>query len=186
MKDDVLEVMITEYKILRDEMYKNFDHQIRIFAIVVSALGVIYGIIFANKDAYDLFLFIPLISIPLFLRFEFSVKGVIIYGKYLEILENQIKKINNKKDWKCWTGYQNYYEKEHSYLIDKIYDFSARWLMFIFMPMVIAIWYSFTKNTDYSWLGWLYLFSIIISPFIIWIIDELAKEEIKKRKKREV
>jgi len=41
-----LETLLTEYKFLRNQFTNSFDHQIKIFSIVVSALGIIYGIIF--------------------------------------------------------------------------------------------------------------------------------------------
>ena len=97
MQDDILEVMVTEYKVLRGEMYKKFDHQIRIFAIVFSVLGVIYGIAFAYENI--LILFIPIIIFPLGLRFQYSVRGVVILSDYLKKLENQIKKKNENQKW---------------------------------------------------------------------------------------
>ena len=127
---------------------------------------------------------IPLTIFPLGLRFHYSTRGVILLGRYLTELERQIKKKKNYVDWKGWTGYQNYYSsKGHSKIIDGVYDASARWLMFIAIPMGIAIWYSFTNNV-HTWLGWSYMFSIIGSPFIVLIIDCFAKQEIKKREEK--
>jgi hypothetical protein len=184
MQDDVLEVMVTEYKVLREELYKIYDHQIRIFAIIVSALGLIYGIVIANENARNLILLIPIIFFPLGLRFQYTARGAVILSEYLKRLESQIEKKKEKSDWKGWVGFQNYYMSEkHSKLIDYIYDASARWLMFIVMPMGIAVWYSFTNNIV-IFLGKIYLFLIIASPFVVWIINKLAEWETSSGEKR--
>ena len=153
----LLDVMIMEYKSLRGELISIFDREIQLFTIIVSALGVIYGIIFSG-GFYDLILFIPLIIFPLALKYKFGTYGVMRMGKYLLKLENGIKNLinNNEKNNTVgkinWIGWQHYwewegnkenkikyYEKEGNVIL---YDVSSKWLLFIIIPTGLAFLYS--------------------------------------------
>ena len=138
MQDDVLEVMVTEYKVLRNELYKIYDNQIRTLAVVVSALGIVYGIIFTDYyNLSKLFLIIPLIIFPFGLRFQYASRGAVILSNYLEHLEAQIKRKKHHLEWQGWIGFQNYYMvNEHSKTIDRIYDALPKFLIFILLQLL--------------------------------------------------
>jgi len=82
-----LKVLLTEHKELRNHINENKNHQIKMFTIVISALGIIYGIIFAYDKAHDLILIIPLIFLTLGLRFQYEKYGIWIIGNYLMQIE---------------------------------------------------------------------------------------------------
>jgi hypothetical protein len=151
---DILDVLIMEYNALRDELVKIFDREVQIFSIVISALGVIYGIIFAEK-IYDLILFIPILISPLALKFKYGTYAVGRLGKYLFNIDNNIRAIIKSDEEKYnikWIGWQHYWEWEDITENKKvffqkegnvtIYDVSSKWLLFIIIPVFIAFLYS--------------------------------------------
>ena len=139
MADKKLKVLLTEYKELRNHINENKNHQIQLFTIIISALGVIYGIIFANATAHDLILILPLIILVLGLRFQYESHGVDIIGGYLKQIEDQIR---TEIPYPEWNGYQNYYVKHKNNWKGWIYDDLSKYLLFVFIPMSISIYYS--------------------------------------------
>jgi len=140
MADDQIEVMLTEYKSLRDEIKRNFDLQIKLYGIFVSGLGVVYGLIF-KFGVSDLVLLIPFIFLPLGLRVQHSNYGVKIIGEYLkDKLEPQIKIFMKEKKVE-WEGWQTFWEKRNLQKVIDSYDTLAKALLFIVIPMGIAILY---------------------------------------------
>jgi len=145
MPNNALDVLLTEYRVLRDGLTKNFDHEIQIFTIVISILGIIYGIIFAYK-VYDLLLFIPIIILPLALKFKYKWDGgVKKFSEYLSQIEEQIKKIIENQN-KEWTGFQHFWHnkewKNERNKIIKKYDLSSKCLIFVFIPVGVSFLYS--------------------------------------------
>jgi len=91
---------------------------------------------------YDLILLVPIIFFPLALRFQYENYGIEKTGEYLIEVEKQIKMIVRNPSWEGW---QNHWEnlgteKDWSILI---YDIFSKWLLFILIPVGIAIFYSF-------------------------------------------
>jgi len=138
VSDKTINTLLTEYETLRDELKQNFNIQIRLFGMIVTALGVAYGLII-EFEVYPLILLVPFILLPLGLRIQHSNYGVKIIGEYLEKwLEPQIKdEINGQ-----WKGYQTFWKNRHEEKIVKIYDGRAKLLLFGIVPFGIAALYS--------------------------------------------
>ena len=127
----------------------NFDHQIKLFTIIVSALGIIYGIIFAYEQAHDLFLLIPVIIFPLGLRAQHATYAIDEIGKYLEQLEIQIRGTMSKTSHKNWEGWQNYWVTHKKETKILLYDVLPKWLLFIAISMSVSVIYSNLIITKY-------------------------------------
>jgi len=108
--DDKLEVMLTEYKVLRNIMENRFNEQLKLFSIVVSALGVAVGLI-VNSGKYDMLILIPFIFIPIGLKAQHANYGVTLIGEYLGHLEG---KIRNTKECSGCEGFQTFYNRRYS------------------------------------------------------------------------
>lgn len=193
-----IEVMLTEYKTIRKHITESIDHQLKIYSIIVTALGVIYGIIFAYNEARDLILLIPLIILPLGLRFQFEDYAVDEYGKYLLKLEEKIQ----KKDTLLadgWEGWQHHWLKNKNEWLVLLYSVGSKWLLFILIPMGVSILYSSVvlfKNIDISnipsnmhylhWISMIIYISFILATCIYFIIYKKIYKEIyldyKKKK----
>lgn len=153
-EDRNLSVFLTEYNNLRSELVTKFDHQIKIFSIIVAALGASYGLIF-RYHVYDLILLIPVLFFVLGLRFQYENYGVEKIGEYLIKLENQMRLVTRNSNWAGWQHYWKYkldentgnrcgYEFLEKYKKIFFFDVLAKWALFIAIPMVIATFYSFT------------------------------------------
>lgn len=145
---DNLDVMLKENEILRQHMDDNFDHQIQMFTIIVSALGVIYGIAFAYIQARDLILLIPFITSILGLRSQYSNYVIGILGSYLEELEEKIKNAlpADKRDW---IGWQNNWKSKKDESKILAFDVLSKWLLFITLPMGISIYFSYLVISNF-------------------------------------
>lgn len=188
---DEKEVMLTEFKDLRERMKNHFDRQLKLFSIIISALGVIYGIIFAYAAARDLILLIPAIILPLGLRFQSESYGIEIIGEYLETLEAKMKEVISCNRWE---GYQTYWNKNHSELKMLTYDVGSKWLLFIAVPMSVSILYSYVVLFNIAnmsklpselnfihWISILFYGFLIVSTFGYFILyKKIYKEEIYK------
>lgn len=195
---DNLDVMLTEYKTLRTHMDENFNHQIQMFTIIVSALGVIYGIAFAYIQARDLILLIPFITFILGLRSQYSNYAIDIMGKYLEELEGKIKN-NLPEDKRDWIGgWQNNWISKKEELKVLTFDVLPKWLLFIALPMSISIYYSYLVISKFNQNGneiihtnfnpnihlllALLFSSVVVDTGIYFIIyNKLIKEKIIKK-----
>ena len=189
--DSRLKVYLTEHNSLRDELKKNFDIQIKIYGILVPALGITYGLIF-ETGVYDLLLIIPFIFLPLGFRFQHSNYGVKLLGEYLENIDGEIRRITGDNNW---IGWQTYWNKRHHQGISFFWDALAKWLLFIAVPFGIALIYLYraylpifsgsmqiTSYFNYDFehlLGGIYLFAIFgsfLSSYFFGIIDKKKKE----------
>lgn len=147
-----LDVLLTEYKTLREELKTKFINQLTIFGMIVSALGVSYSIIFQFNYAKDIVILIPIITISLGLRAQHYNYGVTLLNEYVKTLETRINYIlydgKNKKELKSydkWVGWQHYWEyrnkdinKNNKIDIVKINDALPKFLIYFFIPFVVA------------------------------------------------
>jgi len=145
---DKLNVVLTEYKALRDETLDKFRLHLQIYSIYASALLIFYGLIFIHK-IYDLIMIIPIFSLALFFRILWEQTVIIKIGQYIrtEIEEKKIPmligKINVKKDQELeytdlWMGWQ-YFWKRTSH--PKYYQYSLV-MLFLLFSVVPAVLYN--------------------------------------------
>ncbi len=188
---EILQVLLTEYGSLRGELVRVFERELKLFTVIISVLGVIYGITFAYAEARDLILFMPLIILSLGLRFQYENYGIFEIGKYLQKLEEQIKE---KMSYEEWTGWQNHWDSNQDKIKILVYDVGSKWLLFIAIPMIVSVLYSWVElfdimdisklPQDLHFFHWSSLFIygfLIVSTFGYFILyKKLYKEEIYK------
>ena len=153
--------------------------RIQLFTIIVTAYGILYGIVFSGQIASDIVLLIPFIIITLGMQLKFFDYSISITGNYAA--EN----IPGK--------YTEYALKHSNPFAILLFDVIPKWLLFIYIPMLIGIIYSFMiiynltpKITTIvpSYLHWSFwdfiiIFSIIIIATGIYYI--VFKQIIKNR-----
>jgi hypothetical protein len=143
--NEILTVMLSEYKTLRSELTTIFNRELQFFTILVSTLGIIYSIIF-SQIIYDLIFFIPLIVYPLFLKYRYGTYSVKKMGEYLLELEEKIKQSfsdPSKQDQIKREGWQNRWENiENKNTAIKKYDILPKCILFFGIPIFVAWLYS--------------------------------------------
>ena len=118
-----LDVVLTEFKALMDEIRNRFSLHLQVYSIYASALLLFYGIIFTQR-AFDLIMAIPIFSLGLLLRVLWEQVVIRRISEYIRetIEENKIpilvgeinmeQKERNKSsdlDYRnLWMGWQNY------------------------------------------------------------------------------
>jgi hypothetical protein len=167
--DKKLEVLLLEYKELRNQLNAIQDRQIKLSTIIISALIIGYGIIFIQPITIDMILIIPFLTLALGFMFQYEKYKVWVIGKYLEKIEEKIgkiigSKIYDEEDLKNienakgkirmigknvdWSGFQTYMRtlKEFTFegrLKEVFYYILPTWLIFFSIPMGISALYSF-------------------------------------------
>ena len=144
---DEIDFMKMDYELLRKTMDNRFENQVKYFTIIITIFSIIYGVIFQTKLALDMVLILPLLILPFGLRFQYLNEGIEIISNYLSELEWSIKIKNESQNnkYKYWSGYQNFWNKEHRRWKILVYDMGSKWLLFIFVPMIIAVVYCFLR-----------------------------------------
>lgn len=108
-------------------------NRIQLFTLIVAAFGVLYGIAFTVNVASDIFLLIPFIIIILGMRLKFYDDSVMKVANFKEEQDDKNKVPSPLRD----------YMKEHSSKIKiLVFDVIPKWMLFIAIPMTIAIIYS--------------------------------------------
>lgn len=118
-----LDVVLAEYKALRDELIDKSRLHVQIYVLYTSALAVFYGSIFTHK-IYDIILILPILSLALLFRLiwdQLIITKISHYIKY-EIEEQKIPmligKIENSEESQklkytnLWLGWQHSYWKD--------------------------------------------------------------------------
>lgn len=143
-----LEVVLTEYKALRDELRDKFRFHLQIYSIFISSLLIVYGLIFSNKT-YDLLMAIPIFSFAIFLRFLMEQESIHKISNYIEaeIEEKKIPmligKINKEQEGEfiytnLWMGWQHFWkETPHT----RFFRHSSL-LIFLGISVLPALFYS--------------------------------------------
>jgi hypothetical protein len=143
---DKLDVVLAEYKALRDETNDKFRLHLQIYSIYTSSLLIFYGLIVAH-ETYDLILIIPIFSLALLFRILWEQIVIIKIGEYIhnEIEEKKIPilmgKINKEQDidyTNLWMGWQHFWkETPHT----KYYQYSL-FMLFLLFSVVPAVLYN--------------------------------------------
>jgi len=103
---------------------------VQIFTLIVTTFGVLYGIVFTGQIASDFLLIIPFIFLIIGSQFKFN-------------------EINMRIAYNFWDKYEldegfSDHVKNHTSQLDiTIFDVIPKWLMYIGIPMGIAVIYSF-------------------------------------------
>ena len=106
---DKLDVVLAEYKVLRDELIDLSRLHVQIYALYLSALAVFYGSMFTHK-IYDIILIIPILSLTLLFRLIWDQLIITKISHYIKYeIEGQkipmlIDKIDNSKEGEGWCG----------------------------------------------------------------------------------
>ena len=84
-----LEIALTEYRALRDEVLQKFRHHLIIYSSVIAVVASVFGVSI-NTGKYDLLLITPIISIALTLRYIWEQHVIVTIGKYIIKMEEEI------------------------------------------------------------------------------------------------
>ena len=138
---DKLDVVLAEYKALRDELIDKTRLQVQIYALYITALVIFYSSIFTHK-IYDVVVILPILSCALLFRVIWEQLIITDLSHYIYEIEDQkipllIGKINNSRTSQegeysnLWLGWQHSYwkKKPHPY-----YEYSV-----IMLFLVISI-----------------------------------------------
>lgn len=148
LKMDNLDVVLAEYKALRDEITDKFRLYLQIYSMYASALLVFYGLIFVHK-IYDLVMTIPIFSLALLYRILWEQTVINLIGRYIrtEIEEKRIPKLTGKMNAKkdqplrytdLWMGWQHFWQESPS---PKYHQYSLL-MLFLLLSVVPAILYN--------------------------------------------
>ncbi len=135
---------LNEYKLLKMEILNKFQDQLRMYSLLLGAMGVIAGYITTSRSL-DMLLILPLISNSLAFRYFWEQSNIIEIGNYLKKLEYEVfpkllgyhETIDGKKGY--WVFWENYFSnncKEHSF-----YKISIL-LLFVLLPNLLSLMYS--------------------------------------------
>jgi len=109
---DRLNVMITEYKTLREEMAESSKHIFELIGIALGSIGVIVG--FALQSTPQVLSIVPFVSIVLAYRFAWDLESCLVLSKYLYDLEESINGLQKGVELKM-LGWQECWYRHHSF-----------------------------------------------------------------------
>lgn len=153
ISDHMLNVVLKEYELLREELLQKYRHHMQIFAILVSAMAIITGYIISER-AYDIFYLIPIFIIPLLYRYIYEQCIATTMGRYIrdELIEKRLAETIGKRKSRGnrydphWLGWEHYYleweERRYKKIgIPRYFDYAAIYI-FILLPFGLSLFYS--------------------------------------------
>jgi len=119
-----LEVVLAEYRTLRDEILRKFDLHLQIYSVYTSGLLVFYGLMFVHK-VYDVITVVPFFALCFVLRILWEQSLIRKISEYilLEIERNKIPMLvgmvstsqsQNANYTNLWMGWQHFYAEKTS------------------------------------------------------------------------
>ena len=150
-KQNELQVVLTEYSALRNELLQKFEHHIRLFYITIIVFMAVVGYLLTQK-AYDVLMCIPIFIIPLVCRYIWEQSAIGVISRYIE-KEIEQKKIpeligyrsNTSKNYeKYWMGYQHYWVKN----TPKPFYKPAAIFLFVIIPFAPSLLWSIVYITS--------------------------------------
>jgi len=177
---DKLDVVLAEYKALRDEITDKFRLYLQIYSMYASALLIFYGLIFVHK-IYDLIIVIPIFSLALLFRILWEQTVIRRIGDYIhtEMEEKKIPmltgKINVKNNQELgytnlWMGWQHFWN-ETPHIKYHQYSLLMLFLLFSVVPAVLYNIYNiiahFTRMPKVTILPIYLLVLFLISNFFL-------------------
>lgn len=110
-----LRAVLEEYKALKNELLQKFRHQLQMYSITITAVTVIVGFAFTEKN-YDLLLVTPIVSSAFAFRYVWEQSIMSKIGDYLRIIEAEIlpeiighKSNTNLETTEYWVGWEHYF-----------------------------------------------------------------------------
>ncbi|MGF7118578.1 hypothetical protein [Methanobacterium oryzae] len=105
------ELLIEEYKSLREEALAKMERQYRVIGLGIGGIGILLGIAF-QFQIYPLFLILPTLIILSMVLFDSERDSLLNIGEYIAEMEKGII-INNKlKGWEMWIRMPKDIEKQ--------------------------------------------------------------------------
>lgn len=172
MATDRLNVVLTEFQVLRSEIDLKLKMVYQIYIIYFTALGFFYGYVVGNQKN-DLILAVPFVALALFFRLIYDQLVMRKIGDYIKshISEQQIPSIIGR-DQPPLMQWQQYYD---SYGPWKYYKWSYL-MIFIFVSVGPGIWRNWViLSSCYTalpiWFQWLSLiFNLAAGVFMTLMI----------------
>ena len=145
---DKSNVVLAEYKALRDEIRDKFRLYLEIYSIYASALLIFYGLIFVHK-IYDVVMVLPIFSLALLFRILWEQAVIVKIERYIhtEIEEKKIPMLIGKVTEKevaessyanLWMGWQHFWRETPT---PRYYQYSI-FMLFSLFSVVPAILYN--------------------------------------------
>lgn len=149
---DKLNVVLAEYKALRDEITDKFRLYLQIYSMYASALLVFYGLVFVHK-VYDLVMAIPIFSLALLFRILWEQTVINLIGSYIRTeieakkIPALIRKMDVEKDQKpndtnLWIGWQHFWQEWEKGPYVKYYHRYSLLMLFLLLSVIPAILYN--------------------------------------------
>jgi hypothetical protein len=120
------ELIIEEYKSLRQEQLNKMDKQYQITGLGIGAIATLLATAY-EKLIYPLFLILPLVILSFMALYEAESCAIIRVGEYIKKLETDKINENNELGWERWLAIGN---KDKSRIYNLI-DHSSRCVLFL-------------------------------------------------------
>ncbi|MCK5176937.1 MAG: hypothetical protein KAQ92_04385 [Candidatus Aenigmarchaeota archaeon] len=148
-----LQIILTEYNTLRDEMHRKFDFHTTLLAAYGTVTIGFYTFLLNNKDYMDLILILPMLSLFFLFRFLWDQHIIHDISKYIEknIELEKIPKILSEKEklkgkkYILGLGWQNHYNKKSKSLSPYLpYWRFSTFIIFVIFSILPQISYNAT------------------------------------------
>ena len=145
-----LEAVMSEYKIIRQELWETVSNQLKIYTFALSAISIVFGYLLLN-GCYDSLVLLPFVTIVLAYRFSWDIQMSMSYSQYLSEMEEQkipriigyfIKDKETNDHLKYWIGWEHFYEETKAERT-RGWFYSASLLLI--GPTIISLFYLFWK-----------------------------------------
>jgi len=172
---------------IRRFLERSQTQRIQLFTLVVTAFGALYGLAFSGKIMPDFLLFVPFVILILGLQIKFFDYSVSIVVKYVE---------------RTPSKFAQFAQEHKSKLMVIFFDVIPKWLLFIGLPMMLAMIYSylylnkiwlvtsFVPILGHQLLMWFFLLTMVFT-FVYYVYvrqirhnqvwKELTNKETRKR-----
>lgn len=128
------ELLLEEYKSLREEALAKMERQYRIIGLGVGGIGILLSMAF-QFQVYPLFLVLPLSIISSMVLFDAERDSILNIGEYTYNLEKEIITNSKLKGWEVWLREGT--KKRKAYMHFDYASFSI--LFFLFIGSIIGI-----------------------------------------------
>jgi len=133
-----LKVLLEDYRISREQIGKKTDYEIQFYIIIITALGIIYGITFQSQYLHlDLVYLIPVLMVPLALKIAHTNNVSDRLRNHIILLEEQIKEIIGKK-WMSFGYRFDVLQYEGFHKIKWKYDIASKAILIGLIPTFIS------------------------------------------------
>jgi hypothetical protein len=156
-KDEEWELILEEYKSLRQEQLNKMDKQYQITGIGIGGVATLLAAAY-EELIYPLFLILPLVIIAFMALYEAESGAIIRAGEYIKILETDILKKHSELGWERWLATEH---KDKTCIGNKpktriynLIDHSSRCVLFLlYMGCILGIITFPEQKSDFIFLG---------------------------------